>query len=271
MQFKYSLFFILLLNVGCNVKDPPKSSNESKPLAGEESSKQEKSKLLECVEQIDAGIEIVSLTEELAKRMGLTDYYQTDSGFAKWLVLFHDIPGNAPYVFEQKRVSQPVSARYYPCAGPSSEDVLKSKSCNIPTGLVVSARGYLPGEKITIRLSGKDAHKEVTFYPRPLLLKKETGELLARAMLICGRPGGTLYELDVCGVGKQEKYKLISYSGKERLSHDVQGPMHGSILPEVIGEVGGCASMILQIKDGASYGMELPWGRELLEYRQGKK
>ena len=272
MQFQYVLYLILLLSVGCDAKEPPKSSNESKPLAREEHPKQEKSKLPECVERADAGIEVISLTEEWAKKLEIMSYYQTDPGFTKWLLLFHDIPDGAPYAFEQKRVSQPVYDRYYPCPGGApSESVVECKKHNVPTGVVVGSRGYLLGEKITIRLSGKDAHREVVFYPRPLFLKKGTGEVLVRASLLSEEPGGTLYEFDVCGVGKEEKYKLISYSGKERLSHDAQGPMRGSILPGVVGKVGGYSSLTVQVKGGASYSMELPWGRELLEYREGKK
>ena len=145
MQFRYVLYCLLLLSAGCSVKQPEKIAD---------------TKGQECVEQLDIGAEVIALTEQRAKEMGLTNHYQTDPGFAKWCVLFHDIPGNPPYGFEQKRLLQPLPDLYYPLPGSSPENILISKHWNQPAGVVVSARGYLPGEKITVRLSAKDASTE---------------------------------------------------------------------------------------------------------------
>jgi hypothetical protein len=139
------------------------------------------------------------------------------------------------------------------------------------TGIVVSARGYLPGEKIMIRLCAKDAYREAVFYPRPLLVKKTSGELLAQGALLCTKLGHTLYELDICGIGKQEKYTLVSHSGEEILSHDLQGPISCGLSPEVVGLLKGIAKIELLLEDGASYSMELPWGHELVDYKLGNK
>lgn len=261
MRFQYGFYLILLLSASCNAEQTPKSLTQST----------EKSKSKESVNQIDNGVELVSVTEEWALKMGMINHYKTDPGFTKWCVLFHDIPGNPPYLFEQKRLVQRIPNFYYPIPDPTSEVILESKNRNKPTAMVVSARGYLPGEKITIRLSSKDAYREVTFCPRPLLLKKESGELLVQATLVCADPGHTLYNLDICGVGKHEKYKLISHSKNEILSHNVEGPVQCGISPEVVGEKKGIAKAILKFENGTSYSLELPWGYELLEYNRGNK
>jgi len=271
MQLQYLLYLILLLTVSCNAKQSSESSNKSEPSKHENCLTDTKSKLQECVEQSDAGIEIICVTEQWAAKMGLMDLYQMDPGFSKWCVLFHDIPGNPPYSFQQKRLLQPLPDRYYPCQGPCSEDILKFKNRNKPTGLMVSARGYLPGEKVTIRLSAKDAYREITFYPRPLFMKKKTGELLVKATLLCAEPGNTLYELDICGLGKQEKCKLVSNSEGEILSFNLQGPMECTITPEVAGQKRGFAKTALHFEDGTSYSLDLPWGYALLEYKLGNK
>jgi hypothetical protein len=271
MHFRYGLYFIVLLIAGCNIKHPEKVSYTLKPPERAEVVADNENKQLECVERLDAGVEIIAMTEQWAQQMGLMDLYQADPGFDKWCVLFHDIPGSPPYTFQQKRLSQALPDRYYPCPGPSSENILECKNCNMATGLVVSARGYLPGEKVMIRLSAKDAYREAIFYPRSLLLKKESGELLAKGTLLCAEPGRTLYNLDICGVGKHEKYKLVSHSGKESLLQDLQGPIRCGLTPEVVGMVKGIAKMELQFEDGAFYTMELPWGYELLEYKLGNK
>ncbi|GEM_PF-3948575 len=290
MRFQYPFYFIILLStVGCNVKhsektadtlkasshiadkEENKASDTLKPPAYTELAVDKENKSVECVQPFDTGVEIIAMTEEWAKEMGLIDHYRIDPGFEKWCVLFHDIPGSPPYTFQQKRISQPLSNRYYPCSGPSSEDILESKNYNIPTGLVVSTRGYLPGEKLIIRLSAKDAFREATFYPRPLLLKKKSGDLLAKADLLCADPGHTLYTLDIFGIEKQEKYKLTSRSGEEIISQDLQGPTTCGISPEIIGSQKGVGKIELQLEDGTFYTMELPWGYDLIEYKLGKK
>jgi hypothetical protein len=271
LQFRYSLYFILLLSTSCNVKQPEKVSDKPKPPGYAERVADNEKKSLENIERLDEGVEIIAMTEELANQMGVMDYYQIDPGFAKWLVLFHELPGSPPYEFQQKRLIQPKHDRYYLCPGPSSEDILKAKNSNEAIGLVVNTRGYLPGEKITLCLNAQEACREAVFYPRPLLLKRESGELLVKGSLLCARPGHTLYAFDICGIGEQEKYKLVSHSGKEILSQDLQGPIMFSLAPEVVGLPKGIAKLEFQFEDGAIYTMELPWGHELLEYKAGNK
>jgi hypothetical protein len=299
MQLRHGLYLILLLSAGCHenysekvsdalqspkcvehivfeeykppeyVERPdantPKLPERAEPVADTEN------KSLECVKCVGAGVEIIALTEQSAKEMDLIQHYRTDPGFTKYCVLFHDIPDSPPYAFQQKRLAQPQPDRYYLCPGPSSENILECKNHNMATGIVVSARGYLPGEKTTIRLSGKGAYREAVFCPRPLLMKKISGELLAQGTLLCTKLGHTLYELDICGIGKQEKYTLVSYSGEEILSHNLQGPISCGLSPEVIGLLKGIAKIELRLEDGASYSMELPWGHELVDYKLGNK
>jgi len=202
MQFRYGLYFIALLSASCNVKHSKQASDATKSAYVERIADKE-NKSPECVDRLDAGIEIIAMTEQWAENMGLLDCYQQDPGFTKWCVLFYDIPGNPPYTFERKRLIQPLPDHYYPCPSPPSEAILKFKNCNKPVGLVVSARGYLPGEKIIIRLSAKDAYREIAFYPRPLLLKKKSGDLLAKGALFSVETGQTMYSLDICGVGNR--------------------------------------------------------------------
>jgi hypothetical protein len=269
MKFRYGFYIFLLLNMGCNAKHSQEISNKSKPQGNE--CQVDKNKVQEGGNHDDAGIEIFVVTEEWAESMGLINMYKEDPGFTKWFVHFHKIPDNPPYSFQCKRLVQRIQGQFYPQLVPSSDDVIEAKSHNLPLGQIVSARGFLPGENITIRLSGKDAYEEITFCPRPLLLKKKNGELLAKATLLSMKLGHTFYELDFCGIGNQEKCKFVSHSGGEILSYEFEGPMQGSILPEVVGQSGGVANITLQLEDGASYSLELPWGEELHQYALGNK
>lgn len=259
MKFRYIFYFILILNASCNAKHHEKVSMSKPP-----------KQMLDCVEHLDVGAQIIPVTEQWAKERGALSFYLNDPGFDKWFVSFHDIPDTPPYTFQQKRLFQLDPDRYYPIAGPLSENVLLAKKLNREIGIIISARGYLPGEKIMIRLSGKDAYREIAFYPRPMLLKRKSGELLAKATLLCPKFGDTLYSFDICGVGEEEKYKLVSRSENEILSQDVQGPMSCSLSPEVVGVPKGIAKMEFQFEN-ETYSMEFPWGTELLECKLGNK
>lgn len=269
MRFQYG-FYCLLLFMSCNTKHSEVSAT-LKPSQDTEFVIEKENKLLECVEQLDAGVEIIAMTEEWAQQMGVMDLYKIDPGFDKWCVFFHDIPDNPPYILLQKRISQDLPDCYYPCEGMSSENILTCKNRKVATSVIVSARGYLPGEKVIIRLSAKDAFREAVFYPRPLLLKKKSGEILAKGELLCAKTGDTLYSLDICGVEKKEKYTFTSYSGNEIIRKELEGPAYIAIIPEVIGMSAGIAKIELLFEEGTCYIMELPWKNELLEYKLGNK
>lgn len=286
-RWKYGAYLVLFLCASCNRTDNQTNKvaqtpvQKTKPIISEQNTpktlnrlseqKLSKSAMLE-IDRMDAGIEVIQMTEELAKTLEITNFDQCDPGFTKWLFSFNVIPGNPPYSLEQKRVFQPVFDCFYPIQnGVSSEEIHYSKSNNKPVRLLLSARGFLPGEQVTIRLSAKDASKEISFYPRPLHLKDAAGKVLAKAVLFCAQPDFTGYNLDISGVEKEQKYTFTSQSGGEILSHAMQGPMQCSITPDVIGKTGGIAKAILQFEDEISYSLELPWGRELLEYKAGKK
>lgn len=47
----------------------------------------------------------VPLTDELLKEPELSDWKNFDPGFQKWMLLFFDIPGKAPYSIKIKRIA----------------------------------------------------------------------------------------------------------------------------------------------------------------------
>lgn len=271
MQLRYSLYLLAFLSAAYTTQPLEKAGDTLKPVEQQKPIAEKQNALQEDKKPLDAGVEIIPINEEWARQKGVMDLYQTDPGFAKWFVSFHDIPGSPPYAFEQKRLMQALPDRYFPFESNSSEDILRCKNSNKPIGFMVNSRGYLPGEKVVFRLSAKGACREAVFYPRPLLLKRKSGELLASATLLCAVPGQNLYAMDICGVGKQEKYKFTSYSGSEVLSHNLEGPIYCTFMPEVVGLRRGVAKIVLQFEKGERCSMELPWGSKLFEYSLGNK
>ena len=88
-----------------------------------------------------------------ATQLGLLDMYLADLEFDKWLIVFHDIPESLSYSIEEKRLLQEEPDSYHPHPkAPSSSSISACKKFHRPAGLVLSVRGYLPGEKVAIRL-----------------------------------------------------------------------------------------------------------------------
>ena len=267
MPRQLSLFLALLLSAGCTTKQAAENDANDQISHHEKITTPTQVEYFaeDCIEKIDEGVELIKVTKEWAEEKGLMAIYENDPGFAKWFVVFHDIPDTPPYSLEQKRLLQANRDYYYPCLGTTPEDTI-----TVPTGMMVSVRGYLPGEKVTIRLSSKNAHREIVFYPRPLIMKR-SGKLLVKAELRCAQPGHTFYHLYFIGMGEEEKYKFMSRSGQEFGSSNLQGPIETFYMPEVAGRGSGFATVTLQFQDRTRYSMKLPWGYEFLDYMAGKR
>ncbi len=230
--------------------------------------------LNDYIEKIDPNIEFLPLTPQLMANLGIENAAQIDAGFSKWLILFNEIPGEPPYQLQEKRILQFKRDTFRPLKGvPESSEIAQAKKLNEPIRIGFSSRGYLPGEKVVLRLSSKDKtiFKEITICPRPLVLKKASGEILAKAFLSSHSPELTMYTVDVLGVKKEEEYKIISCSGKEKLQKVVKGPISMGITPNVVGDKGGFGELKLCLEDNSSYKLRLPWGSRLTEYSKGDR
>jgi len=229
----------------------------------------------EYVEKIDPTIEFSPLTEKLMKELGVKSPLESYPGFEKWIVTFNEIPGDPPYSLQGKRCVQSDPEGFAVVSGvPNSFELLEAKIFGNPVRIPICSVGYLPGEKVTWRLvsKDKDVFKEIVFYPRPIFIKKKSGEVLARACLQCCSLDNAMYEINVCGIGTEEKCLYTCYSGDEMMEPTVfQGPVSMFNLPGVIGRDGGIGYMEFRLEDGSLYQIELPWGSELLEYVKGNK
>lgn len=235
-----------------------------------------KSPLFEFEDSIvskDPTVQLEPLTEEMLKRPEFAGWTEADPGFQKWMITFHEIPGKPPYAFQQKRTAQRDSNAFMPVEGLSPMEILKAKLTNKNSFFMLSVKGYLPGEEVTLRLTTRDkgVFKEITFYPRPLILKKPSGQILARAKLVAVPISFTSYNIDISGIGEKEKYLFLSKSGHEKFEQKLEGPTFMNYTPEVLGLKGGIGNVELQLEDGSCYKFSLPWGVELISYLKGEK
>ncbi|MBX9744503.1 MAG: hypothetical protein K2X08_04760, partial [Chlamydiales bacterium] len=224
------------------------------------------------VERIDPTIEFILLTPQVAKDYHIEEWLEKDIGFSKWIVIFNEIPGKPPHSLQEKRVFRLNPERFHPLPFPELADMLALKKQGTTFWFIVSARGYLPGEKVIWRLVSEHSKefKEIAFYPRPLVLKKKSGEILAKASLLFSL-AVTTYRLDISGIQEEEVFKFLSASKHEKIRQVLKGPILMDISPDVIGSKGGIGEVTFSLEDGSSHKVELPWGSELFKYSRGEK
>jgi hypothetical protein len=192
-----------------------------------------------------------------------------DPGYDKWLVSFAKIIGSPPYTLLKKRLFAKDSNAFQPVAGMDSMAISEAKKTNRGIYLCLSAKGFMPGEKVTLRLQSKekDVFTDVSCYPRPLTMQKPTGEIVLEAELTNVDP--TIYHLKISAVGLDEKFDFISTSAHEKMNYPMQGPVEAmSYMPGVTGRKGGVAKIELRFKDGVAYTLDLPWGNKLVKYTE---
>ena len=223
--------------------------------------------------QKDATISFQPLTEELAKKLGAMEYYRRDSGFSKWLITFHEISGGHPYQVQMKREHRDDFANFETLKTCLSSDILNAKIERQPYKMIVSARGYLPGEELILRLVGKNKNvfKEIAFCPRPLVLRRSSGEVFAKVTLAVGSCICTSYNIECLGIDKKETFKFISSSAEEKMKQVLVGPVCMNYMPGVLGLLGGVGIVEMQLEDGSTHELKLPWGTEIFQYINGKK
>ncbi len=206
------------------------------------------------------------LTPELAKIYGKEADLAMDPGHTKWLILFNEVAGEPPYTLQVTRIKPPKSILDKKL---DTESISKPKQAKVPLAFVISARGFLPGEEVTFRISSNNTKifRDVKLCPRPLVLTKENGEILAEAKLDFTNAEMTNYQIHISGVGKTERYAIRSRSGPERIpAQFVTGPQMIGFSPDVVGMKGGICNLEIHLRDQSVHRMELPWGTELQRY-----
>lgn len=192
-------------------------------------------------------------------------------GFDRWMLIFDEVAGEPPYTLVVKRLAQKDPAAWFE----QSISLEQSQGLNLsemPICACIGAWGFLPGEQLTWRLLSKDKaiYREITACPRPLILKKLSGELLLEAKL--DRTSPTQYTVNITNSDPEEEFDFISQSVNELVELPSKGSFQIVLYPEVIGVDGDVNKIELRYKkSGESYKIELPWGTELLKYLRGEK
>lgn len=230
--------------------------------------------LHDIIEKIDPSIQFLPITPKLASALEIEELLEFDTGFSKWLLVFNEIPGEQPYELQEKRILQPNPNVFRHLEGvPQNDEIIDAKNRKKPITIIVSGRGYAPGEKVIWRLASKNSniYKEITLYPRPIIIKDSLGKTIAKAFLSPNTLKPTTYNVDICGIPNKKQFELVSKSKHEKMRHTAKGPTKISITPDVIGKEGGVGELYINFEDQTSYKIELPWGTELIKHLKGNK
>jgi hypothetical protein len=210
-----------------------------------------------------------------------------DRGFQKWIVVFENLKigdffscemmRTFPSTKEDTGVFIPVCTHSKGCTFLSESNLTQSDaSVDLSTSQcisIVSAKGFLPGEKITLRakVSGSDDCDTISFYPRPIVLCDSAGEELAGAELVSLDPAS--YIVHFAYNSKNPITRIYSVSGKERLDQFLlqDSEMMMSYFPGVLGGKGGFSCLRCTYLNGTTYELTFPWGKELDSYWVGSK
>ncbi len=132
----------------------------------------------------------------------------------------------------------------------------------------VSSKGFLPGERVFIRLCSSDGtfRKVVNFIPNQMKVSNDSKTAFVVAELVEFPPA--FYKLTFHGFTDGEKIDLVSISNSERLtkSFEISERLNFMTSPDVEGEKAGVGKIIFNRKSGESFTLNLPWGEELYEY-----
>lgn len=137
--------------------------------------------------------------------------------------------------------------------------------------LLMSSRGFLPGEKIDYFLESEDGKDklQITFTPNPIVRKSEIDHATVSASLKSANPA--IYFITLENFDPGEKIRYVSDFGSERLVMPIEYKEKMAVMhmPEVIGLNEGTNIVSFERTNGEILRLSLPWGALLQSTLKG--
>lgn len=141
-----------------------------------------------------------------------------------------------------------------------------------PLLMTLSSAGYLPGERIEIRILDKYENKlsSVAFIPFPIRKKFKDGT--AKISFECTSLENSMYRVYYTGFEEDEVVTMESQSGFEKMPpqeltiNEKNGYGYSNA---VVGMNGGISKFTVTRKNGDKVVFRLPWGSKFLPYMKG--
>lgn len=153
--------------------------------------------------------------------------------------------------------------------------VIQQKDLAFPRPLVMtlSSAGYVPGERIEIRILDKYDNElsQVAFIPSPLRARFNGGK--AKVSFECISLESSMYKISYSGFEKHEVVSVDSQSGFESIPTfplEINENALTMFSNAVIGMNGGISQYTVTRKNGDKVTLKLPWGNKLIPYLRGE-
>ncbi|KAF3363031.1 hypothetical protein PHSC3_000367 [Chlamydiales bacterium STE3] len=216
----------------------------------------------------NASIEVHPFKEEVVDSdVYIRPFKDTEIEFPRYLLQFHDFPKDEEISVLIQRVAQEREQwvhMYRFSIRPSG--MLMDQGVPIGFMLCLSARGFIPGERVNFRFeTDRGFQKEISFIPYPLVFKSRMGMTLIKAELLSIDP--TFFRLEFPGLKRGEMVVISSLSqGRTQgpFKHDGSTPFIFS--PDVPNCNGGTGMLTVAKRTTKHFKMELPWGAALLKH-----
>lgn len=197
------------------------------------------------------------------------EYELLDPGFPKTITTFENLPKNTKVfvshlrpLFEKSGFQKMGEFILDKDNGQNDSDFI----------LLISAKGFLPGERIKYRLATADGNYsyEFSFIANPVLVKDGRGNTVLEVELATLNPCN--YALHLINCLDNEKIRMKSLSENEEIECPVKKlPTVLLYSPDVIGKKGGHSNLLFIRTNQETFSFKLPWGSELIPYFKGHK
>jgi hypothetical protein len=193
-----------------------------------------------------------------------------DVGFKKWVLVLDSFPESEIPICEIKRLVQSNTEEGALSTETWYEVPLEKKpySASTPPTMIISERGFLPGEKVFFRIKPQNSTKYemISFYPSPLVLQDTDGKELAVAELTTIIP--TAYTLHIPFDATNKLWRLQVITDEEAANQFMLQEEYLHILCSLkpTKTEGGFALAKLSYQDGTSHELKLPWGEKFNSY-----
>ncbi len=198
-----------------------------------------------------------------------------DEGYEKWVIVFENIPVSDLQTCEMRRLmpKNTVEEREFVSVSNFVHSVHTKEGVVSPfskgaAGIVISSKGFLPGEEVMIRVrqGTTNDYDYISFYPCPIVLRRTDGEVLCTAELASFDPA--LYKLNMTYDPSNKLVKTCSIVQGSQNSGSLaqEGPIEAFWNASAPDVPGGTSVLELTYENGEVYGMELPWGENLAAF-----
>lgn len=196
-----------------------------------------------------------------------------DSGHYKTLINMKDMPAGLKFTVINDR--KLINALGHETVSSFTRDDLtkiRSATGELVPCFVVSGKGFLPGERVTLKFACEDGTTStVSVVPYPLYDRNEKGDVVIHAELKNMQPAG--YEITGAGLKDGEELEFTTTAGKSKETFKVKYQEGKGIayLPNIKkGGLSGTSHLVISRENGEKFDFDLPWGTQFAKFTKGK-